>query len=63
MKSIKNKVNEIANLCKNQVTKSKLRSSIIINELILLNIRMEKILYDQNNKLGNPVKLINKDLD
>ncbi len=63
MKSIKNKVNKIANLCKNQVTKSKLRSSIIINELILLNIRMEKILYDQNNKLGNPVKLINKDLD
>lgn len=62
MKSIKKKIDQILYLSKNQVGKSKLRSKIIINELILLNIRMEKILYDQMNKLGNPVNLINKDL-
>jgi hypothetical protein len=33
-------------------------TSNLINELILLNLKVEKILFDKKNKNGNPISLV-----
>ena len=35
-------------------------TSNLINQLILLNLKVEKILFDKKNKNGNPILLVLK---
>ncbi len=44
------------------VKKTEFNYKIIIKELVYLNLKLEKLLFDHKNKNGNPVKIILNDL-
>ena len=40
-----------------KIVKTRLISTILVYELVILNLRMEKIYFDKKNKYGSPVKI------
>ena len=52
-------IKKILKQCK-KINKTKLISTILVYELAILNLRIEKILFDKKNKYGSPVKITKK---
>jgi ubiquinone/menaquinone biosynthesis C-methylase UbiE len=62
LKKTKKIAQNIIRNCK-KINKTNYNYHFIINELIFLNLLLEKILFDKKNKRGNPVLIINKLLE
>ena len=59
IKTLKINVNRIQSIA-NNLPKNIFFINNLINELILLNLKVEKILFDKKNKNGNPILLVLK---
>ncbi len=62
MRELIKKSKDILLICKT-INKTNFNYHLIINNLILLNLKIEKILIDKKNKKGNPIKISEKYLE